>query len=105
MELLAVYEEMQRLSLQMQEAARQGDWDRLVALQETRAGITEVLLKQENDRLLGPADLAKKMALIRSILDADAETKPLTESWMGELREILGSIGKAKKLQNAYETT
>lgn len=103
-DLLERYDEMWRLSQQMLEFARQGDWDRLIELEQSRAAIGESLAAREDESLWRPAEREKKRALIRSILDADTEIKALTQSWMGELQEILGSIDTEKKLHKAYGT-
>lgn len=103
-QLLACYEDVRRLTQQMLELAQQGDWDRLTDIEHERAAIVDQLARQEEEEIWGPAEGAKKGDLIRAILEADAEIKVLTESWMGELQEILGSIGAEKKLHKAYET-
>lgn len=103
-ELLGRYDAMWRITQQMLESAKLGDWDRLVELEHGRSAIVEVLMAQESQASWDAVEQAKKGRLIRGILDADAEIKALTASWMGELREILGSIGTEKKLHKAYET-
>lgn len=103
-QLLARYEDVWRLTQQMLESAQRGDWDRLTAFEHERAAIVDQLVRQEDEKVWGPAERARKGDLIRAILEADAEIKVLTESWMGELQEILGSIGAEKKLHKAYET-
>lgn len=103
-QLLARYEDVRRLTQQMLELAQRGDWDRLTAFEHERAAIVDQLARQEEEKIWGPAERARKGNLIRAILAADAEIKVLTESWMGELQEILGSIGTEKKLHTTYES-
>lgn len=103
-ELLERYSEMLRLSQHMLELARQSDWDRLVEIGLARSAIADDLDKYDVPNGWSRAELAKKAELIRSILAADDEIKILTQAWMGELKEILGSIGTEKKLNNTYET-
>ena len=103
-QLLARYEDLQRLTQQMLETAQRGEWDHLTALEQERAALVVLLDKQEEGTTWGPAEGAKKGDLIRAILEADAEIKALTEAWMGELQEILGSIGTEKKLHTAYKS-
>lgn len=103
-ELLKHYDEIWRLTQKMLEAANQGEWDQLIELERTRAILTDVLMKQENEGLWESEEQSKKGELIRNILAADEEIKALTKSWMGELQEMLGSIGTEKKLSKAYET-
>ena len=103
-QLLARYEDLQRLTQQMLETAQRGEWDHLTALEQERAAIVGQLASQEVGTIWGLAEGARKGDLIRAILEADAETKVLTEAWMGEVQEILGSIGTEKKLHTAYQS-
>lgn len=103
-ELLERYAEMLRLTQQMLELAKRSEWDYLVESGHERAAIVEDLIKQEENGVWSQAEREKKGDLIRSILEADDEIKKLTQAWMGELQEILGSIGAEKKLSKAYET-
>lgn len=103
-QLLARYEDLQRLTQQMLETAQRGDWDHLTALEQERAAIVDQLARQEEKQIWGPAEGARKGDMIRAILEADAEIKALTEAWMGEVQEILGSIGTEKKLHTAYQS-
>lgn len=103
-QLLARYEEVWRLTQQMLELAQRGDWDQLTALEHERAAMVDQLAGQEEEKIWGSAEGARKGDLIRAILEADAEIKVLTEAWMEELQEILGSIGTEKKLQTAYQS-
>ena len=102
-ELFERYTEMLRLAQQMLESARQSEWDRLVEFEHERAAITDTLMKHEESSVWSQAEQEKKAKLIRSILETDDEIKSLTQAWMGELQEILGSLGADKKLSKAYE--
>ncbi len=102
-ELIARYETMWHLSQQMLTAAKQAEWERLVELEQTRA-ITIEELKREDKILWQTAEGTKKETLIRAIMAADAEVKTLTESWMEQIQETLGSMGTEKKLKKAYTT-
>jgi len=103
-DLLGRYTEMLRLAQQMLELARQSEWDRLIEFEHERAGIAEVLMKHEENSVWPQAERGKRADLIRSILETDSEVKSLTQAWMGELQELLGSIGTEKKLSKTYET-
>lgn len=101
--LLERYDAMWRLSQHMLTAAKQAEWDRLIELEQARTVIVEEL-KREDKILWQAAEGSQKEVLIRTILATDAEIKVLTESWMGELRGTLESIGTEKKLKKAYES-
>lgn len=104
-ELLGRYAEMLRLTQQMLEVARLAEWDRLVEIERERAVIADHLMKlEEQGGEWTHVEQVKKAHLIRSILAADDEIKSLSQAWMGELQEILGSIDTGKKLSKAYQT-
>lgn len=103
-ELLGCFEEMQRQSQQMLEFAKHGDWGGLIELERKRAKLLEGLRGREQGDSQGSEFQERKAALIRQILEADGETRALTEAWMRELREILHSIGTEQKLQKAYDS-
>jgi len=90
---------------EMLNSAREGDWDALLEFELKRNALLEDRMAKGEILTDGDAAEEKQMAaLIRDILEADAEIKTLTRAWMGELQDILGSIGTEKKLNKAYET-
>jgi len=100
---LAAYESILVSARQMLEAAKCGNWDRLVELEKSRSALVEDLMAQETDSVWGQHEQTQKRELIQDILAADEEIKILAESWMGELRGILGSVTAERKLLKAYE--
>lgn len=104
-ELLDNYAQLLRLSQQMLQLAKQAEWDRLVELEHDRAAIADGLMKNESVAAWHDAAISRKAELIRSILETDNQIQSLTQNWMGELHEILGSIGTEKKLNKAYESS
>lgn len=103
-ELLKQYDAIWRLTQKMLEAARQEEWDQLIELEQARAAHIDAMMKQESEILWTQEEQFQKGELIRKILAADEEIKTLTATWMGELQEMLGSIGTVKKLSKTYET-
>ena len=100
-DLLEHYGAMWQLSQNMLTAAKQAEWERLVELEQARATIVEELKRE--DKIVWQAANGEKIAvLIRAILDADAEVKLLTESWMDKLQGTLENIGTQQKLKKAY---
>lgn len=99
---LSKYREIWRQSLRMHEAAREGDWDSLIELEQVRAALATQLMDTEQNRNLSPADQSAKAELIRSILASDGETRLLIIPRQQELKTTFGSIDTEKKLQKAY---
>lgn len=102
-ELLKQYDAIWRLTQKMLGAANQGEWDQLIEFVQLRATLTDSLMKLDNEDLWGREELSQKAELIRKTLSSDEEIKKLTQAWMGELQEMLGSIGTEIKLQQTYE--
>lgn len=100
-DLLARYQELWRQSRSMQEAAREGDWDLLIELEQGRAAINDALMQK---RVQGSAaDQAAIADLIRAILVSDGETRMLVVPRQHELKSTFHSIDTEKKLLKAYD--
>ncbi len=97
-----LYEEMSRISSLMVDAARQGDWDRLIELETGVARLRDVLMAAPEEGNVSAADLARKRELIERILDDDAEIRRHTEPWMEHVRHLLGDNKRLLELQRAY---
>jgi flagellar protein FliT len=82
------YQDMSALSAQMVEAASANDWNRLVALERAVVALRDTLTAAEDNAGLSEQELAVKAALIRRILDDDAEVRRHTEPWMEKLRHL-----------------
>jgi len=99
---LELYEEMGRISSVMVDAARQGDWERLIELEAGVARLRELLIKAPDEGHASRADIARKRALIERILDDDAEIRRHTEPWMEHVRHLLGDNKRLLEMQRAY---
>jgi len=104
---LAIYEEIHTLSGQMVTAAQANDWDGLISLESHVAMLRDRLMKGEGaDPLaLSVAENTQKSALIRKILENDAEIRRHVEPWMDNVRQFLGSQSQRRKMQHAYAVT
>ncbi|MDR2000654.1 MAG: flagellar protein FliT [Zoogloeaceae bacterium] len=91
-----IYEEMSTLSARMVKAARAHDWDNLIALEKSVAAIRRSLTRDDDDSRLSLIERDTKRALIRRILDDDAEIRRYTEPWMERLRPFFGSAVAAR---------
>lgn len=102
---IELYEEMGRVSSVMVEAARAGDWERLIALETGVARLRETLMTLPAETGLAAADAARRRRLIERILDDDAEIRRHTEPWMEHVRHLLGDNKRLQELRRAYATT
>ncbi len=99
---IEIYEEMTALSARMVEAARAGDWDNLIALENSASVLGNNLMADEDPNAnLAPDESVRKAALIQRILDDDAEIRRFTEPWMEQVRAYLGSGSKRRQVARA----
>lgn len=102
---LAIYRDAWGLTREMLNSAREGDWDALLEFEVKRNALLEnPMAKGEILAEVNVAEQKQLATFIRDILAADAETRTLAGAWMGELQNILSSIGTEKKLSKAYGT-
>jgi len=101
-EVIATYEQVAGITGRMLAAARSADWDRLVALEQACSRLVASLAFPAEPVALSPAQQHRKSALIRQVLAADAEIRRCTEPWMDELKSLLESAGKARRVHRAY---
>lgn len=101
-QVIAVYEDIRIVTEQMLQAARDSDWDRLVALEKKCKSLVERLIAAEpREPLSGPLQ-QRKIEIIRQVLADDARIRNLTEPWMKQLQSILSTANHEKNLQQAY---
>lgn len=100
--LMAQYDKALELTRAMLDAAQKSDWDGLVALEKQRTVIIDHLRGVDTQP---PRDLTareRKRELIQEIMRHDEQVQMLTQDWMRELREVLGSISAEHKLSRTY---
>lgn len=104
---LAIYEEIYTLSGYMVTAAQANDWDNLIALESRVSTLRDRLMIEESASTLAlsVAESDRKSAMIRQILEDDAEIRRHTEPWMDNVRQFLGSQSQRRKMQSAYVAT
>ena len=99
---IEIYEQMSDLSARMVEAARVNDWERLIDLEQAVVALREVLLKEAAGSEVDPGEADKRRALIRRILQDDAEVRRHTEPWMEQVRRFLSGNVRKQKVKRAY---
>jgi flagellar protein FliT len=101
-EILNAYARMAELTQQMLAAARAGDWDQLVLLEQHAAAQTRTLQQGEPAAPLQGAARERKVELIRTMLIADRQIRDLTMPWMAQLSALINSTGTERRLASAY---
>ncbi len=105
LELIDCYTHALGLTEQMLDAAQKGDWDRLVKVEIERGRLMDHLRDTDCDPPAANAALIQQREIIESILAQDQQIKMLTQDWMHELRDILGSSTAQRLLNRTYDVT
>jgi len=87
--LLQYYEAIETASHEMLEAARIGDWDRVVKLEGACAVLISQLKHAAGDFNLGNEEAQIKSRIMQRILLNDAEIRHLAEPWLEDLDHML----------------
>jgi hypothetical protein len=100
--VLECYERALECMRAMHAAAQKGDWDALVQHEKERAVLIDRLQREDADPAGDPASRNRKRELIAAMLQLDQQIQLLTQDWMHELREVLGSISAEQRLNRTY---
>jgi flagellar protein FliT len=103
-QILSLYETVADITGQMLAAARNGDWERLAALESNCASHVQALKNGEPREPLTGAVREQKVRIIKKILADDREIRNITQPWMTQLSALLNSTGMERKLSKAYGT-
>lgn len=93
--LLQYYEAIERASEDMLQAARDGDWDRVVKLEGACAVLISQLKHAAAKRELDPEEARLKSRIMRRILQNDAQIRNLAEPWLEDLDRLLAGSPKS----------
>jgi len=100
--VLGLYERVLALTREMLEAARRSDWDALVQRERDRAGLVDQIKQHDPDPARDAPTRERKREIIVEILNSDEQIQVLSQDWMHELREVLGSISPEQRLTRTY---
>lgn len=101
--VLALYERVLALTRDMLEAARRSDWDGLVQRECERAGLVDQIREHDPDPTRDDATRERKREIIVEIVRGDEQIQVLSQDWMHELREVLGTISTEQRLNRTYD--
>lgn len=103
-QVITNYESLFAITQQMRDAAVQGEWDQLIALeQQCSRHVAAMKLVDASDNLDG-STRQRKAQLIKDILAHDADIRSRTQKWMGQLQRIMQSNHQEQRLNQAYGT-
>ncbi|MEY4748216.1 MAG: hypothetical protein RIQ60_430 [Pseudomonadota bacterium] len=87
--LLQYYEAIESASRDMLDAARTGDWDRMVKLEGACAVLISQLKHAACQQAMGREDVLRKSRIMQRILLNDAEIRLLAEPWLEDLDKLM----------------
>jgi flagellar protein FliT len=97
------YESLSSITAQMREAAAQGEWDRLIELEnECRRRVETMKASDTAMPELNETSRKRKVELIRQILADDAAIRGYTEPWMAQLQRIMHNARVEQRVRQAY---
>jgi flagellar protein FliT len=100
-EMLSTYESLSALTGSMLDAAREGEWDHLAALEQRCQGYVGSLM-QAVPVPLSETEQRAKVSIIRAILQNDAKIRALTEPRLHELQQSLSAARMGQRSIEAY---
>lgn len=100
-EMLTTYESLSELTGTMLDAARLGEWDNLAELEQRCKGYVGSLM-QAAPVSLNENEQRTKVAIIRTILQNDAQIRALAEPRMNELQQNLHMVRSGQRSVEAY---
>lgn len=102
--ILDIYASISVKTGEMLDAAINGDWDKLIALEQDCRALIEILRLADSGSDKSTAFLQRRGDFIRKVLADDAEIRKYTEPWMTKIQIYLGNARREQQLQRAYET-
>jgi flagellar protein FliT len=87
--VLSFYEAIEQASADMLNAARAGDWDRVVKLEGACVLLISQLKQAAREAPLEQEEAKLKSRIMRRILVNDAEVRNLAEPWLPDLHRLM----------------
>jgi len=101
-QVIANYELLSALTVQMRVAAEHGKWETLISLEQQRSDMVTAMKQIDAVTKLDETAYQRKNQLINNILADEAEIRNHTEAWMKQLQELMQSNVQEQRLHHAY---
>ena len=102
-DIIQVYEDILVQTAQMLDAARAGDWEKLMERERECRQRIESLMHAQSDAALEPPCQQRKIEILRKVLSDDAQIRALVEPRMTQLQELIAGSRQQQKLMAAYD--
>lgn len=100
--VIANYELLSELTVQMRKAAEHGHWEELTGIGQKCNNLVESMKPIDAETSLDEATRQHKNQLIQKILADQAEIRNLTQAWMTQLTDLMQSNLQEQRLQRTY---
>ncbi len=104
LQIITTYEAIQATTGKMLLAAQNGEWDKLITLEQECRHLTEQLMQNKSEPELGEKLQQRKVKIIHQVLEDDSKIRTITEPWMEKLNDMLNTTGRKRDLQKAYQS-
>ncbi|MDO8892020.1 MAG: flagellar protein FliT [Sulfurimicrobium sp.] len=101
-QVIANYELLSTLTVQMREAAELEKWDELISIEQQCSELVETMKPIDAAVELDEAARNYKNQLIQKILADEAMIRNHTQSWMKQLKHLMESNRQEQRLQQTY---
>lgn len=101
-QVISNYQSLSSITGQMRDAAIQGEWDKLILLEEQCSLHVATMKPLDTVAKLDEPERQQKISLIKKILADDREIRNRTEGWMEQLQRLMQSNRQEQRLHQAY---
>jgi hypothetical protein len=101
-QVIANYVALLALMGQMREAAKFGEWELLVSIEQQSAELVAAMKTVDVEVILNQAEQIHKKQLINKILVDDDEIRTRVHAWMSQLELSMQSNRQEQRLLHAY---
>jgi len=101
-EVVANYDLLADMTVQMRNAAEQGAWDQLINIESQRTQLLAAIKSMDAVAKLDEASHQRKVQLIEKILADDAQIRNHTQVCMSQLQLSIESNSNELRLRQAY---
>ena len=101
-QVIAHYESLSALTGQMLAAARDGEWDQLISIEQQCGELVAIIKPLDAGIMLDEATQQHKKQLINKILLEDTEIRSRVQTWMSQLELSMQSNRQEQRLLHAY---
>lgn len=101
-EIIATYGEIERINVRMVTAARNSEWDTLVALERECNPLFLRIMSGDISATHEANFFRRKAEVVKRLLENDAEIRHLVEPWLQQLAILIDHNGQQRRLSRAY---